>query len=163
MSHAKCPILGLAKDFVADCLPTVADVLRCYNYELIETMKNNSKHPSVSATCDILVSKLVPLWNRLEPNTNVISNQQIKRLLTSLHSEHLCIQKVLRGPRKRPASFEKILSEFKVKFNLIFNISACKCHGAKCICKIFHKRFNTSPAVTPLSTNTPDDVVVKLE
>lgn len=155
----ECPIVGSAKD-LADCsLPSVADVLRYYDFCLIERKKVSPQQPSVSSICDILVPNLVSLWKKLQPSVTVLSNPQIKKLISSLHSEHIALQRVNRTRRKKPASFDKNLSDFKAKSNLVFNISVCKCQQSKCTCQIFHKRFEPSPSVTPPNNNTPDNDV----
>lgn len=68
MSDAECPIFGPAKDFT-DCLPTIADVLCCYQFELLNKKKETAKRASVSSLCDILIPKLVFLWNKLQPSS----------------------------------------------------------------------------------------------
>lgn len=145
MSCGECPILGQARD-LSDHLPTIGDVLRCYNYILVEKKKETIKHPSVSSICEILVSKILFLWRKLQPSTELVSERQIMRLLTASHTEHVSLQRKLRRCKGQPAVCDKPLSDFKAKCDLIFNIAACKCLKVKCVCKPFHKRFETNTA-----------------
>lgn len=118
------------------------------------------QHPSVSSICDHLVSKLASLWNILEPSLHLISKQQIKRQLMYLHSERSYLTKNSRSSRKKSASFDQRLSDFKAKYNLIFNICVCKCQKKKCTCLQCHKRFAACPGPSTSGTSIPDVVVI---
>ena len=85
-----CPILGPAEDLPSIRLPTVADVMKYYNF-IRYSQKQGKKEPHLNEAVPLVVHKVVNIWQSASIPT--VSKERITVLIKQLLEKYTKIRK----------------------------------------------------------------------
>ena len=112
-----CPLVGNTSDLPTDLLPTICDVLRCYNFLKIWKKQNRSQtDPESRKINKLILPKSKDIWN----TARTILDNSILSKLDKCHDKYNDLKKRTRSPKQKKQNSLCKITRIYVKDYLIF-------------------------------------------
>lgn len=128
-----CVIFGAPRNLPTNTLPTYTDLMKRYIQLRQDLKTDNGKYPSFLDISHKLCYEVEEIWEMASLPT--VTHAQAIEKLRSFHNKYNTILKVYKGKKDQP-NYQRRLSEFRDKANILFDLSKCKCSDmvSKCKC-----------------------------
>jgi len=119
-------------------LPTYTDLMKKYIQLRQDLKTDNGKYPSFLDISHKLCYEVEALWEMASLPT--VTHAQAIEKLRSFHDKYSTILKVYKRNKDQP-NYQRRLSDFRDKANILFDLSKCKCSDmvSNCKCATEHK------------------------
>ncbi|CAH0552762.1 unnamed protein product [Brassicogethes aeneus] len=112
-------------------LPTFKDAMLHYFWIRNEIKSNTRSDPSVKIISEKLAQTIIQIWETSSIPT--VSKTRVEQKIRSYHDKYQSLMKSYKQ-RKNVPSYKSKLAKFEEDSKQLFDIAACKCDFAHCIC-----------------------------